>query len=122
MRYVIALLLGLLWSSSVEAEQGRCTNVTELTAVADSSITSRPGRVCSAQLFATAANASCVVCNTPDTNGDCEHAQGTMLSEPGVATSGESESHYLGEGGVWAPLGIGGRVSNGRCVVNWGSQ
>lgn len=117
---VAACLCGFVLAGAGPAWAGpRCTKYTELTSLSDTSILGAQAILCSVQLFATAANASCVVFDSPSA-GDSTHGQSTVVSEPGVATAGESQSHYFGPEGIPTVFGLGGRVKNGRCIVSWG--
>lgn len=122
------LILGLLGSLAAlggaevaSARENRCNKTTELTSLTDASISSSPAYICSVQLFATSANASAVIFDSPST-GDSTHGQSVMIAEPGVATAGESQIHGFGESeGHPTQFGLGGRVKNGRVIVFWGS-
>ena len=121
---LVGVVVWLSCATTAFAQSGRCTAVEETvgTDVAGTeAVTTRPARVCSVQLIADSANAACVVCDTPDSDGLCSHGQAVMLAEPGVATAGESQIHSFGEPGIRANMGIGVRARRGRCLVQWGS-
>lgn len=100
-----------------------CNKTTEVTSCSGSgctngtNISSGPSRICSVQLFATGANAWAQIFDSPDDTAG--HGQSVIRSEPGVATAGNSVTHFFGDEGLPTTFSLGAIVVNGRLVVHY---
>ena len=111
----LALLMISVGPAMAVSQGEGCTKIAEITTGADNVISSKPSRVCSVTLRATAANAFAEVFDSPD--GTSAHGQARRIAEPGQATSGSESHEYFGERGRWSEFGLGAYVVNGRLYV-----
>ena len=118
---IVLALLGLFLAGPAVALPSRCRRTTEFTTDTSTEISARPGIVCSVHLLATSADAWGLVFDSPVNTGQqaVEHGQIRRIAEPGVATSGNSVSHFFGDEGQATDFGIGAFVVRGRLIVNW---
>ena len=113
----------LLRGPAAFAAVGPCTETTEVTTAGASSYTSlsdRPARLCGVHLIATAANAWCHVIDSPSSTNPT-HGQARTIAEPASATSLNGDHAWFGDNGYPTRFGLGVAVTNGRCIVHWGS-
>lgn len=117
---VVGLVGGLI--APLPAWATRCNQVNTITDASGgtdtlSDISDSAALICSVQFFANGANGWAEVFDSPTDLPT--HAQATAKSEPGAATSGNSEFLNYGPDGIPTRFGLDADVVNGTLIIQW---
>ena len=121
-RMTLAVLVGGLFALPSSASASRCNQVTTVTDASGgaetlSDLSDSSARICSVDFLANGSNGWAAVFDSPDDTPT--HAQAVVKSEPGAATSGNSDSRYYGDDGRPTNYGLDVEVINGTVIIQW---